>query len=202
MTLQSKPKRPAYSVPVLQTYATSLLLAVCTYIYCSRYAVLPVWSTALYTALAAYVPSYLDRSEYNCKNQRYWPWLVRWSGWRYIFRYFSPQLIIEHEETRQLLQQGKQHIIVSHPHGVTSYNHFLMMTDMCGFQSKYTVRPRRELVANILFKLPGIRELVLWLGCIDAGKSVAEATLNVTTAYKRMLAVSMSSCSAIPLSLP
>ena len=132
------------------------------------------------TLLIAYLPSYFDHSEYNCNHKRIWPWLIYWSGWKYIFKYFSPQLICTNKDTIQIFSSGKQHILVSHPHGVASYNHFLLMTDAVEFHTNYIKKSthRRELIANILFRIPGLRELTLWLGCIDAGKRVAENTLS------------------------
>lgn len=123
---------------------------------------------------------YIDGSENNPSHNRYWPALVRWSGWHYILSYFSPKLVIDYNETIELLKFGQQHILLSHPHGVNSYNHFILMTDICKFATKYnnSIHQRRELVATILFKLPLLRELVLWLGCIDASKSVVDRALQ------------------------
>jgi hypothetical protein len=51
--------------------------------------------------------------------------------------YFTPEIHVVNEETKKIFADStKQCIIACHPHGVFSYNHFLFMTDSCGFMSK------------------------------------------------------------------
>ena len=88
--------------------------------------------------------------------------------WTLLSQYFSASVV-----TESPLDPSKQFIFCMFPHGAFSWNHFLTMTDCCGFLSKIYTGPRRDLVASILFYIPGLRELCLFLGCVDASASTA-----------------------------
>jgi 2-acylglycerol O-acyltransferase 2 len=63
---------------------------------------------------------------------------------------------------------------------VVSFHHGIMMTDTAGFMSKFPslVTARRDLVASVTLAVPGYRELLMWLGCVDAGKATAKRVLR------------------------
>lgn len=70
----------------------------------------------------------------------------------------------------------QQYLYACHPHGV--YSDYRMLIDgMFGQQHVGAVSPK-TLAATILFRLPFIRELSLWTGCIDARRQVAEESLQ------------------------
>ena len=50
------------------------------------------------------------------------------------------------------------------------------MTDGCRFLSSYP-RPRLDLGATVLFFIPFLKDILLWLGCVDAGAATAYAIL-------------------------
>eukprot|EP00976_Prorocentrum_cordatum_P067739 1178872-Prorocentrum_minimum.AAC.5 len=55
------------------------------------------------------------------------------------------------------------------------------MTDADGFVSEFpslSCEKRRDLAANVVFKIPGWRELLLWMGCVDASRQNAMAVLR------------------------
>ena len=52
------------------------------------------------------------------------------------------------------------------------------MTDSCGMLSKIHKGQRRDLAATILFMIPGVRDLLLWLGCVDAGAKTAHYNMS------------------------
>lgn len=75
------------------------------------------------------------------------------------------------------LDPAQQFIFAAHPHGIGTWNHFLTMTDGCRFLSSSYPRPRLDLGATVLFFIPFLKEILLWLGCVDAGASTAHAIL-------------------------
>lgn len=66
-----------------------------------------------------------------------------------------------------------QYLYACHPHGVYSDYRALIDGMFCdrGVHQK-------TLAATVLFRMPFIREVALWTGCIDARRSVAEKTLQ------------------------
>ena len=64
------------------------------------------------------------------------------------------------------------------PHGACSINHFLTMTDNCGALSNVYTGERRDLVASVLFLFPFLREMLLFLGCVDASSKTAKFNLQ------------------------
>ncbi len=93
--------------------------------------------------------------------------------WKWLSRYFTASIV-----TETPLDSSKQFIFCMFPHGAYSWNHFLTMTDCCGFLSEIYKGPRRDLIASILFYIPGLRELCLFLGCVDASPSTAKYNIS------------------------
>jgi hypothetical protein len=90
------------------------------------------------------------------------------SIWKSFSKYFSSTITVETK-----LDHNQQYIFCSFPHGQCSLNHFLTMTNGCDMLSKVYKGERRDLAASVLFMLPGIRELCILLGCVDAGRKTA-----------------------------
>lgn len=126
---------------------------------------------AVIGVVVGYVPFYFSRVEK--KDGCVWEWFQRLSIWKVISVYHSSEVNAE-----VALQQGQQHIFCMFPHGACSINHFLTMTDNCGMLSRIFTGPRRDLVASILFVFPILREMLLFLGCVDAGSKTAKYNLN------------------------
>jgi len=59
-----------------------------------------------------------------------------------------------------------------------SIDHFLLFTDCVRFMSKIAPLPRRDLGASVIFSVPLLRELCLWLGVVDAGAKTAHKVLS------------------------
>jgi hypothetical protein len=116
-----------------------------------------------------------DSSPYNAGG-RVWVYVQNWSIWT-SFAYFMQGSIGIEEK----LDSNGQYIFGSFPHGAYSIHHFLTMTNGAGMFS--TVFPDGgdklvHLVASVLFFFPGLRELLLWLGCVDASKPTAIKNLD------------------------
>jgi len=70
-----------------------------------------------------------------------------------------------------------QFIFGFHPHGVGSDFRVLMQGILPTFLPNIWSRTR-SLAATVLFKIPIIRQITLWTGCIDASRSVADRALK------------------------
>ena len=68
---------------------------------------------------------------------------------------------------------SKPYIYACHPHGVSS--DYRMLID--GIFRERGVAPY-TLAASVLFRLPFVREIALWTGCVDARRSVATNILK------------------------
>eukprot|EP00455_Lapot_gusevi_P053169 TRINITY_DN823_c0_g1_i4.p1 TRINITY_DN823_c0_g1~~TRINITY_DN823_c0_g1_i4.p1 ORF type:complete len:337 (-),score=96.58 TRINITY_DN823_c0_g1_i4:58-1008(-) len=124
--------------------------------------------------LAFYLPTYVDGSEYHCKS-RYWNGLARWSLWKLLFKYFPAKLVLDQPGS---IDPKKQYIFASHPHGPMSVHHVMMITNAVGFHDISPGTNRRDLAASITFRIPIFRELLLWLGCVDASRATAVQVLK------------------------
>lgn len=136
---------------------------------------------------AAYylVFSYLDGTQF--REGKPWPWLARWTRLHALCGadgYFKSGIIYDDEAAlKEVERKGPkeaQCIFGCFPHGVISLGHGLLMTDAAGFLTKFPslVAMRRDLVASVTLAVPGYRELLMWLGCVDAGKATARRILR------------------------
>lgn len=92
---------------------------------------------------------------------------------------FLPGRCVYHDE--EALASSPQAVFAAFPHGVVSFHHALMATDADGFISRFpqhSCHRRRDLAASVTFLIPGWRELLLWMGCVDAGKRTARQVLK------------------------
>ena len=147
---------------------------------------LTIEKVALLLPAAYYlVFSYMDGSEY--REGKPWPWLQSWKPMHRIIGdrgYFKPRIIYDDEDALKRVERKgpdeEQCIFGCFPHGVVSFHHGILLTDTAGFLSKFPslVRARRDLVASVTLAVPGYRELLMWLGCVDAGKATAKHVLR------------------------
>jgi 2-acylglycerol O-acyltransferase 2 len=139
------------------------------------------WSTqkqAFVCLIAGYLPSYFDGSEYraaprrSCLFQRFSQRMLR----RLVSSYFNVRVAIEDKDA---LAACKQCIISVHPHGVLSLDHAMTF---CGYSEEVDallpLTNRSALGANILYKIPFLREFLLWGGGVDAGRATASRCLQ------------------------
>ncbi|KAK3286898.1 hypothetical protein CYMTET_5569 [Cymbomonas tetramitiformis] len=133
-----------------------------------------------FATLAIYLASsYCDGSEYTVEG-RAWPWFQKSWLLKALFGpqgYFKGQVICEDEEA---LKEVKQGIIAAFPHGIASFHHVMLCSDACGFLTKFPTLgyKRRDLAASAALGIPIFREMLLWMGCVDAGRSTAKAVLQ------------------------
>lgn len=102
-------------------------------------------------------------------------WFQRLSIWQTLLNSVLDGFGVDAE---MRLDDKKQYIFGSFPHGATTTQHLLTMTDSCGFFEKVYAGPKRDLAATVLFLLPGLRELISLLGNVDASSKTAHHNLK------------------------
>ena len=75
-------------------------------------------------------------------------WIQKLKVWKILLSAVLDSFGIEAEEK---LDDTKQYIFASFPHGATTSQHFLTMTNSCGFFDKVYAGPKRDLAATVLF---------------------------------------------------
>ena len=127
--------------------------------------------TALQVVIFAYLLTYLDisykRSGYK---SRYFQTL---GMWKRVVDYFPGKITVQ-----EPLDHEKQYIFAAFPHGACTVQHLLTMTNGAGMLSSVHRGDRRDLAASVLFLIPFVRELLLLLGNVDAGKLTARHNLK------------------------
>eukprot|EP00439_Symbiodinium_sp_Y106_P080421 s582_g19.t1 len=152
-----------------------LVLAALQLPWCPR---LSVSKQLLAGCLLGYLASVLDGSEKRpgCRRS---PWLLRvvQRFWNQVLpRLFNIDCSLEDEEE---LRKCGHCVVAVHPHGVLSLGHYLVISGFHPDLERALPASRRcALSAGVLFKLPGVRELALGLGCVDAHRDVAKRCLS------------------------
>lgn len=128
------------------------------------------WAGALLAlCLAAYAPSYLDRSQFRASG-RPWHWLRRLHFWRLGHEYVGLRLI-----RTAVLDPAKKYVMAWSPHGIIILSRLAMYGGK--FEELFPGVDPRALGASPVFAWPGSREISLWLGAVDASRRVADKVL-------------------------
>ncbi|DAZ99796.1 TPA: hypothetical protein N0F65_001305 [Lagenidium giganteum] len=155
---------------VQRTWPVSLALAVAAVAVCWSLGVAWRWCV-LCSGLACYLPSYLDGSEYT--GERYWPWFAK------VAKGYSKAIpaTLEYEAP---MDKSQQYLYCSHPHGILSAHHGVLLAGSSepSFHDVAPIADRRHLAASVCFRIPFYREYLLWLGCVDARRDIAEKMLK------------------------
>lgn len=110
-----------------------------------------------------------------------WPWL-REHYWAMdsLRRFFRFKVHLPEELSNpDKMEDNAQFVLCCHPHGVNSEFRVLLDGLLVGENRLLPkVKEWRALAASVLFTLPLVRELVLWSGCIDAGRESANKCLD------------------------
>lgn len=132
-----------------------------------------------------YSKSYYDKSETS--GSRRWPSLQRWLSVRifhYIKRYYVNYRVIYQgsddlkDKVARYQGGGETAIFACSPHGLFAIGSFLLV-GVPDYHSKEGLRWKRVRACTHrhVFAVPGIRELALWLGAINADRSNIETML-------------------------
>jgi len=130
-------------------------------------------SSASCSIVLGYLPSYFDGSEKT--GSRYWDWFATHPFWNFVFGYFPGR--IEYEDKTTIDPKG-QYIFASHPHGPISVHHGMYLTNGARFHEVSPGSRRRDVGANVVFKIPLYREWALWTGLVSADPDVCKSVLS------------------------
>jgi len=130
----------------------------------------PVFSF-FYLVLGLYLITYFDNS--SKRDGRLSRAIQCWKGWSVFKSYFNASVTAEFP-----LDHNQQYIFGMFPHGACTVSHFLTMTNCCGMLTNIHKGDRRDLAASILFYIPFVRDLLLFLGCVDASKETVKYNLR------------------------
>jgi len=121
--------------------------------------------------LLGYALTYLDRTFQ--KDGYKWSRFQRLAIWDSILTYFPAKIHVA-----KPLDHDKNYIFAAFPHGACTAQHLITMTNGCRMLDEVHRGERRDLAASVLFLIPVVRELLLWLGNVDAGASTAHYNLK------------------------
>lgn len=125
---------------------------------------------ACVAAIALYLPSFLDGSEF--KLGRPWDALRTHPIWALSQAYFPARLI----RTTPPLDPTKKYVFGWHPHGILILSRIHVYGGV--WETLFPGVDVRVLGASPMFKVPGCREICLWMGAVDAGRKTAERVLR------------------------
>jgi 1-acyl-sn-glycerol-3-phosphate acyltransferase len=97
--------------------------------------------------------------------------------WCRLYFQMRIQTPIPEELVRADCQPNAQFVIAAFPHGVFA-DYRAPMDGILHRALPNTADKCRTLAASVLFRLPLVREIGLWTGCVDARRSVANALLD------------------------
>lgn len=140
-------------------------------LYNINYLQLKTYPQSISTCLLGYFFTYIssDYKRAGCVS----PWFQRLRIWKALARYFPGRIHLQSP-----LDPLQQYIFASFPHGTCTVHHILTMTDGCNMLTDIYPSPRADLAATILFFIPILREVLLLLGCVDAGGSTAHYNMK------------------------
>lgn len=132
----------------------------------------------LYAALPYYTYILLlSRPEVN--DGARWEWFSRnFFVFRVMRKFFAMKLVVVNDKLKVAeAKKGAQFIFAVFPHG-SNADFRIALDGLLPEIIPNTYSSLRVLAATVLFRLPVVRELALWTGCVDARRSVAEALLQ------------------------
>ena len=153
---------------MLPTWSIGVGLCILSYALLYNQEMSPL-SAIIYSLIIGYLPSYFDGAEYH--GNRYWDWFAT----RQRQPLFNGRILYEEK-----LDSNLQYIFCSHPHGVMSVHHGMLAAGLTEppFRDAIPGTRRRHLGASIVFKIPIYRDFLLWIGCVDASRRVAQRMLD------------------------
>jgi len=120
--------------------------------------------------LALYLPGFFNNDQYKA-NGRPWHSFRRHRVWHLIQSHLNVECVRE-----QKLDPSAKYIFGVYPHGILIMSRPAIYGDV--FESLFPGIETRTLGASPMFWIPGSREICLWMGAVDAAKSVALKVLK------------------------
>lgn len=117
-------------------------------------------------------------------GSRTWSWVRHWSVFKYFREYFPASVQVEGE-----LDPSQPYVFAMHPHGIIGISVWAnFLSDHPGtFSSVCKDIKIRFVTLKSNFKIPFFRELLLWLGLIDADRQTLLYQLNKKTSVLVMV---------------
>jgi len=156
---------------VTLVYCTCPIVGLVAYNY-FKSSMSPLYSFLLAIFLA-YIPTYSITGHLSKHGGWKWRWLQTHPRNSFLKRLLGASINLEEK-----LDNEKQYIFCNFPHGTCSVNHMLTMTDCCEMLTKHHTGDRRDLAASVLFLIPVIKEILLFLGCVDASSYTCHYNLK------------------------
>eukprot|EP00741_Cyanophora_paradoxa_P012647 tig00020614_g12218.t1 len=125
----------------------------------------------IYVALLATYLGYIFTSKHHRNGRQ--PRLSHYDGgrfWKWAKNYYPMKV-----EKLSELSPDRKYILAAHPHGVIWITGGYFLWDV---EDIFPGVDFRGLAASILFRIPIVREVHLWNGYIDAGRSTVKAALD------------------------
>jgi len=123
----------------------------------------------------AYLAFIIRDSNTAFSGGRSWPSCRGWSVWRWSRDYFPVQLVKTED-----LDPDNNYVLGSHPHGLFCFGSFITFgTDaMAQWDTLFPGLKRRLVALNLMFYLPGMREIALLCGSIAASSASIKNVLR------------------------
>ena len=96
---------------------------------------------------------------------------------RIIREFLSLKLVVSDKLKVREAQPKAQFVFAVFPHGSNS-DYRIVLDGLLAGALPNVYSSIRVLAASVLFRIPVVRELALWTGCVDASRSVAEKLLS------------------------
>jgi len=156
----------------METCVKGVILLVLSYVALSYTSLTVFWRVTL-AIVIGYAPSYFSGAEYD--GSAYWDWFARLKVWNSILQSFPARLEFE---DKQAIDKQTQYLFCSHPHGPISFHHSMYLTNGVGFHEISSGLKRRDLGADVIFRIPIYREWALWVGLVHSGATTVRRMLS------------------------
>jgi hypothetical protein len=134
-------------------------------------------TVGLYLVLPYYM-YVLFISQAEIKDGGRWDWFSKnFVAFKEFRKFLQIRFIVDDKLKAAQAQEGSQFIFGVFPHG-SNADFRIAIDGMLPSILPNVAKSLRVLAATVLFRIPIVRELCLWTGCVDARRSVAENLLK------------------------
>jgi diacylglycerol O-acyltransferase 2, plant len=160
------------------TYAVAVGLSLWTlyilYLVCSG-----SYSPGLYVVIP-YLSYTLTIGRHELKDGKRWDWFSKnFPAFTINRKFLGIEMVSSYPKELEKAEKAPnaQFMIAVFPHG-TAADYRILMDGLMSEVFPNTYQKIRVLSASVLFRIPFVRELAMWTGCIDARRKVAERALE------------------------
>eukprot|EP00050_Salpingoeca_kvevrii_P014708 m.39132 g.39132 ORF g.39132 m.39132 type:complete len:339 (-) comp5928_c0_seq1:47-1063(-) len=131
-------------------------------------------TVTLWTAWALYFAQ-IALSDAHETGSSEWPWFKRLRFWRHCSNYFPITTIADDGAD---LMPEQVYLFACYPHGVINATLPEMLFTESAFAQKFPGQQPVAIAATIVFRIPVLREILLWCGFRDANRHVIASALR------------------------